>query len=164
MMIRQLAAILLLLAAPVVAQEAIDLTGTWTLVSVDNILGDGRVIQPYGAHPDGMLTFDRNGRYSIQIFRPGRMRFASNDKARGTAEENHAAIDGMNTHFGRYEVDAAQKLVTFHIDHASFPNWEGTVQKRAFTVDGDALRYTVRTTTTGGTEVGEVTWRRVTRE
>ena len=142
-------------------RPAVDLAGTWQLVAVDNILADGRTIQPYGPKPDGMLTFDRAGRYSVQIFRPGRARFAANDKSRGTAEENRETVQGMNSHLGRYSVDADAHTLTFRIDHASFPNWEGTEQRRSFALDGDLLRYTVRTTTTGGTEVGEVTWRRL---
>ena len=162
MIIRHALAILLLLATRAAASPATngDLTGTWTLVSVDNLLADGRTIEPYGPHPDGLLTLAADGHYSIQIFRAGRAPFASNDKARGTPEENEATVKGTNSHFGRWEVDAVQQLITFHIDHASFPNWEGTTQRRAFTLEGDLLRYTVRTTTTGGTELGEVTWRR----
>jgi hypothetical protein len=136
------------------------LVGTWELVSVDNLLADGRRIQPYGAHPVGRLTLDDGGRYSVLIFRPGRPRFASNDKSRGTAEENQALVTGTNSHFGRYALDAERATLIFRIDHASFPNWEETEQARAYVVEGDLLRYTVRTTTTGGTEVGEVTWRR----
>jgi hypothetical protein len=149
-------------AAPVAAsQPAANLAGTWQLVSIENRLADGSTLQPYGPDPDGMLTFDRAGRYSVQIFRRGRARFAANDKSRGTAEENRETVQGTNSHFGRYSIDAQTHTLTFRIDHASFPNWEGTEQRRSFTLDGDVLRYTVRTTTSGGTEVGEVTWRRL---
>src|SRR6185295_7979413 len=68
------------------------LAGTWTLVAVDNILADGRRIQPYGPHPDGLLMLDAGGRYSVQIFRPDRARFAANDKGKGTPEENQATV------------------------------------------------------------------------
>jgi hypothetical protein len=136
------------------------LVGTWTLVSVDNVKPDGTRIQPYGFHPDGLLMFDAQGRYSVQIFRPGRAKFASNDKSKGTPEENQATVEGTNSHFGRYTVSEAEHVITFQIEHASFPNWEGTQQRRSFTLEGGELRYTVRTTTTGGAEIGEVTWKR----
>lgn len=138
-----------------------NLVGTWTLVSVDNILADGSRVEPYGSNPAGMLTFDAGGRYSILIFRPGRARFLANDKSRGTPEENQATVQGTNSHFGRYAVDPGKSVLTFRIDHASFPNWEGTEQRRSFKLEDGLLRYTVSTTTTGGTEVGEVTWRRL---
>jgi hypothetical protein len=139
------------------------LVGTWTLVSVDNILADGRRVEPYGPNPAGMLTLDAGGCYSVLIFRHGRARFLSNDKSRGTPEENQVTVQGTNSHFGRYAVDAEKGVLTFKIDHASFPNWEGTEQQRSFELKDGVLRYTVRTTTTGGTEVGEVAWRRLDR-
>lgn len=142
------------------AREA-PLAGAWTLVSVDNILPDGTRIQPYGPNPEGLLLLDQSGRYAIQIYRPDRPRFASNDKSRATAEENQMAVRGSNCHFGRYEVDMEGRTLRFGIEHASFPNWEGTEQRRSFVLNGDELTYTVRTTTTGGAEVGEVTWKRL---
>lgn len=142
--------------------KAVSLAGTWSLLSVDNLLEDGTVIQPYGPNPVGRLTLDPGGRYTVHIFRPGRARFSSNDKARGTPEENRALVQGTNSHFGRYELIPGGEVIAFHIEHASFPNWEGTVQRRSYRLSGDTLRYTVRTTTTGGSEIGEVAWVRIT--
>jgi hypothetical protein len=158
-----IAALLFCLATAAFAVGPQDLVGTWTLVSVDNILADGRKVEPYGPNPVGMLTLDAGGRYSVQIFRPDRARFLSNDKSRGTPEENQATVQGTNSHFGRYAVDAEKGVLIFKIDHASFPNWEGTEQQRSFELKDGVLRYIVRTTTTGGTEVGEVAWRRLDR-
>jgi hypothetical protein len=153
---KHLLAILMLITAVDTKPPA--LTGTWRLVSVENKLADGSVSRPYGDHPDGALMFDADGHYSVLIFRAGRTRFASNDKNRGTIEENEATVRGTNSHFGRYAVDGSTLI--FRIDHASFTNWEGTEQRRAFTLENDVLRYTVRTTTSGGSEVAEVTWKR----
>ena len=139
------------------------LTGTWTLVSVDNVFPDGTRVQPYGPNPKGILMFDAAGRYSLQIFRAGRAGFASNEKSRGTAEEYKATVEGTNSHFGKYPIDEAAHTITFQIEHASFPNWEGTEQKRSFTRAGDELRYTVPVTTTKDGAVGEVVWRRVSQ-
>jgi hypothetical protein len=150
-----------LVAATLTAVEPQEtFTGTWTLVSVSNVLPNGTRVEPYGSNPQGLLMFDAEGRYSLQIFRAGRATFASGDKSRGTAEEYKATVEGANSHFGRYSVDGASRTVTFQIEHASFPNWEGTEQKRSFTRTGDELRYTVPTTTTGPGTVGEVVWRR----
>jgi len=137
------------------------MAGTWALVSVDNVLPDGSRVQLYGPEPVGLLIFDAGGRYSLQIFRRGRPRFASGDKGRGTAEENAAAVQGGNAHFGRYTLDAARRTLTFHVEHASFPNWEGADQARPFTLNGDVLTYTVPAPTTGRGATGEVVWRRI---
>jgi len=75
--------------------------------------------------------FDGQGRYSLQIVREDRVRFAANDKSKGTPQEYADAVRGSNAHFGRYTVNAADKTITFHIEHASYPNWEGTEQTRS---------------------------------
>lgn len=59
----------------------------------------------------------------------------------GTEEEYKAVVQGSIAHFGRYNVDEAAKTITFEIDSSTFPNWNGTVQKRPFTVSGDELRW-----------------------
>ncbi|HEY9046821.1 MAG TPA: lipocalin-like domain-containing protein [Ohtaekwangia sp.] len=137
------------------------LTGTWTLVLVDNILSDGSRVELYGPSPQGILVFDQHGNYTLQIFRTGRAKFAANDKAQGTPEEYKAAVQGSNAHFGKYTVNETDGTITFHIEHASYPNWEGTEQKRTFTLINNELKYTVPTPTTGGSATGEVVWKRV---
>ena len=118
----------------------------------------------YGERPEGLLVLDADGRYSLEIFSADRPRFAAGDKAKGTPEEYRAAAQGSNAHFGRYRVDGSSLI--FQIDHASYPNWEGTEQKRPFTLAGDELRYTVPTPTTGAGAAGatgatgEVVWKR----
>jgi hypothetical protein len=136
------------------------LVGTWHLVLVDNILPDRSRVHLYGPHPSGLLMFDAGGRYSLQIVSEGRPAFAAKDKSKGTADEYRAAVQGSNAHFGSYAIDPAGRTITFHIEHASFPNWEGTEQARPFTLTGDRLTYMVPAPTTGGGAVGEVEWRR----
>jgi hypothetical protein len=137
------------------------LVGTWKVVLVDNILPDGSRIQLYGPNPEGILTFDASGNYALQIMRADRPKFAANDKSKGTSEEYQAAVQGTNAHFGTYSISDDGRSIVFHIEHASFPNWEGTEQKRPFTLVGDDLTYTVPTPTTGAKVTGEVKWRRV---
>jgi lysophospholipase L1-like esterase len=136
------------------------LVGTWTLVLVDNVRPDGSRIHLYGPRPSGLLMFDAGGRYGLQIVSAGRPLFAANDKSRGTADEYQAAVQGSNAHFGTYAIDEGKGTITFRIEHASFPNWEGTEQSRSFSLVGDRLKYTVPAPTTGGGAVGEVEWQR----
>ena len=137
------------------------LVGTWKLVLVDNILSDGSRVQLYGPNPQGILTFDASGNYALQIMRADRPKFAANDKSKGTPEEYQVAVQGTNAHFGRYSMSEDGSSIVFHIEHASFPNWEGTNQKRPFTLAIDDLTYTVPTPTTGAKVTGEVKWKRV---
>ncbi len=146
--------------APAPPSSTTPLVGTWTLVLVDNVLPDSSRIHLYGPHPSGLLMFDAAGHYSLQIVSAGRPPFAANDKSRGTPAEYRAAVQGSNAHFGTYSVEQAKHTITFRIEHASFPNWEGTEQKRSFSLVGDHLKYTVPAPTTGSVAVGEVEWQR----
>jgi len=140
------------------AQQAKQLVGTWTLVSATTTRPDGTKYPTFGADGQGMLIFDANGRYSLQICRTGRAKFASNNREKGTPEENQAAVHGCNPHWGKYTVSEADRAIVFNIEHAMFPNWEGIQQKRTFTIAGDELKYVVPAASAGGT--AEVIWRR----
>jgi hypothetical protein len=74
-------------------------------------------------------------------------------------QENEALVQGTNTHFGTYAVEAS-RMITFYIAHAFFANWEGTEQKRSFTLVGDTLTYVVPVTTNGTSAIGVVVWKR----
>lgn len=143
------------------AEQPASLVGTWSVVLVDNILPDGTRVPLYGPHPDGLLMFDDAGHYSLQLLRAERVPFAANDKSKGTPAELKAAVEGSNAHFGRYSVDPDGHTITFRIEHASFPNWDGTVQVRRFTLVGDRLTYVVPSPTTDRSATGEVAWQRL---
>ena len=147
----------ILSAGEVCAQTAKDLAGTWTLVSVVAEQG-GNKTEPFGPHPKGILMVDANDRYVIAIARAGLPKVASNNRTTGTPEENQAIVGGSITHFGTLAVNAADKTITFKIETATFPNWDGTEQKRAFTVTGDELTYTVPAASGGGTAT--TVWKR----
>lgn len=149
---------MLLTAATQTAQGSGSLAGTWTLTAADDLRPDGTRIQAYGPNPIGLLFLGADGRYSVQIFRSDRASFASGDKRRGTPQEYEAASLGMSSHFGRYVVDAAASTITFKIEAASFPNWNGTEQKRPFTLSGDDLEWRVPATPSGTIPISA--WRR----
>jgi hypothetical protein len=150
-------AIIMVLVSNAYAQDATNLAGTWSVVSVV-AEQDGNKVQPYGPNPKGILMFDQGGRYSLLLLRPDLPKFASNNRARGTAEENKAVIEGSNAHFGTYAVESGKNLV-FRIGPATFPNWNGVEQRRPFTLQGDELRYVVPAASGGGTS--ELVWKRV---
>jgi len=119
------------------------LRGTWTLVAADKLLPGGERVADYGASPMGRLTVDSQGRYSLQIFKSERLHFASGDKARGSAGEYESAVLGSSTHYGTVVVDAQRHTLTFRIEGASFPNWEGASQQREYTLADGVLTYRV---------------------
>jgi Lipocalin-like domain len=154
-----LAAMTTAAAAQGPSPSAPSLAGTWSLVAADDLRPDGTRHPAYGASPRGLLVLTPDGRYSLQLFRSDRPRFASGDKKKGTTAEYEAAVLGMSSHVGRYAVDAATRTLTFRIELASFPNWEGTEQKRPFDLSGDELSYRVVATPDGTIPIS--VWRRV---
>jgi hypothetical protein len=138
---------------------ASSLVGIWTLTAADNLQPDGSRVHAYGANPQGVLVFGADGRYSVQIYREDRAKFAAGDKLHGTADEYKEASLGMSCHFGRYTVDSAKGTITFQIERASFPNWDGATQTRPFTLKGDDLEWHVPATPDGNVPISA--WHRV---
>lgn len=154
--------ILLLIANSINAQKKSEFSGSWTLVSVENTNTDGTKNLPYDVNPRGFLFFDEKGNYAVQIYKDKRARIISGDKNKCTPEENAAIVQGSNSHFGEYEIDEKNKTITFTIKTASFPNWEGTIQKRSYTFINNELKYSVTNTTQGGKSViAEVVWKKL---
>ncbi len=137
----------------------VSLAGTWTLVAADVQHPDGSRSSDYGDAPKGLLMIDRTGRYSLQILRSDRPRFADPAKAKASAQEYKAAVMGSSTHYGTLAVDAGKHQLVFHIEGASFPNWEGQLQTRAFELHGDTLSYRVPPRPNGDVPIS--VWRRV---
>jgi hypothetical protein len=138
------------------------LIGTWTLISVANIYPDSSRVYPYGKDPQGLLMFDEKGNYAIQILKAVRPKVESGDKNKCTQEESTALVQGSNSHFGKYEVNEQRGTIRFIIEHAFYPNWEGTEQERFYTYTGNEIKYVVTSTTQGGQKViAEVAWRRI---
>lgn len=140
--------------------DSTDLTGLWTLTAVENINPDGSKTLPYGSSPKGLLLFDQKGNYAIQILKAIRPKVEAGDKNKATQEENAAMVRGNNSHFGTYAVNKAAKTITFHIETAFFPNWEGTTQERFYTLSNNELKYIVTNTTNGGSVTAVVVWKR----
>lgn len=145
------------LPGPAIAQTAKDLVGTWTNVKNINIRQDGSRVDVFGPKGNGLAIFDSNGRFAIVNINPETPKFASNNRAQGTAEENKAAMLGGIALFGTYSV--ADKVINFKVEGSTYPNWTGTDQKRnvsAFTPD--QFTWTLPASIGGS---AEVTWKRV---
>ncbi len=144
---------------PVAAAAVPSLAGTWTLVAADVQHADGSRGRDYGAAPKGLLIIDKQGHYTLQIFKSERETFSAGDKAKGTPTEYRDAVMGSSTHFGTVSVDPAAGTLTFHIENASFPNWIGQEQKRSFELKADQLSYRVTPRPNGDVPIS--IWRRL---
>ncbi len=119
------------------------IVGTWALTGADKILPDGTRVSDFGANPHGLVIFTADGHYAVEIYRADRLKFSLSDKLKGTPEEYKDASLGMSVHFGRYTVDSVKGTISFHIDRASFPNWDDTTQVRTYEMGGDELTWRV---------------------
>jgi hypothetical protein len=57
-----------------------------------------------------------------------------------------------------YAVSEPDRTLNIHVVGSSFPNWNGTDQKRSFVVSADELKLTNPVASTGG--ITEVVWKR----
>jgi hypothetical protein len=140
------------------AQSLQDISGAWKLVSAVHEQ-QGKKVDMYGAHPRGVLMIEANGRYVTVIARANLPKIASNNRTTATAEENNAIVDGSMAHFGTVTVDSTNHTLDFRIETSTYANWDGIEQKRAFKVEGDELRYTNSSGTTGSAT--ELVWKRI---
>ena len=131
------------------AAQSNPLVGAWTIVSVGDVQ-PGKTTPLYGEQPAGLLIFDAQGRYSLQLCASGRRKYAAGDRTKGTAEEYRANAIGCNPHWGRYTLDEGKKVIVFKIEHAMFGNWESTTQNRTYTLENGTLRYAVPNPPVGG--------------
>ena len=131
------------------------LEGGWQLVSAGN---PNPTIHPF-QQGDGYAVFQPNGRFALQLALADLPKFASNNRAMGTADENKAIVQGSIAYFGTYAVGADGTL-TLHIERCTFPNWTGTDIKRHITsLTADELKYTNPAASVGGTT--DLVWKRV---
>ena len=114
--------------------------GTWILVSCVNEK-DGQKLDVFGPNPRGLMILTADGHFSMMLMRATLPKFAVNDRRKGTAEENQAVMEGHSAYFGRYKVvDEKEGKIELTVVGSTFPNWDGTVQKRILTVKGDELK------------------------
>lgn len=128
------------------------IVGTWSAVSqyVDQ---DGKRLEPFGANPKGMVMYDANGRFILVLQRSTLPKFASNNRLKGTPEENAAIVQGSIAYFGRYDVDEKQKSIKLHYDGSTYPNWDGDEQTRLIEIVGDELQMISPVSAVGGGSV-----------
>lgn len=141
------------------AQGAGSLVGTWTIVTNETVDAAGKTSPTFGPNPRGSLIFTSNGRYSATLARASLPKFAAGNRGKGTADENKAVVVGSISHFGTYTVDEKDKSFTFRVETSTYPNWDGTSQKRPFTVSGDELKFTSAAASGGGS--AELVWKRI---
>jgi hypothetical protein len=102
--------------------------------------------------------FDANGHVAAVLMRADLPKFAANNRNQGTAEEHKATVQGMLAWFGTYTLNGTDLML--HIEGSSFPNWNGSDQKRTnLTISGDELKWMQPAPSVGGAPF-VVVWKR----
>lgn len=115
--------------------EALELVGSWRLVSYRICFEDGSIEYPLGADADGLLVYTSAGFMTGGLMRRGRPRFAASrssvaERQNGTADEIVAAFNSYFSYFCRFETDPGARKVTHHVLGCQFPDWEGRTLER----------------------------------
>jgi hypothetical protein len=101
--------------------------GTWTIVSI-TLEKDGKKTDLFGPNPQGRLIRDADGHVAYMVTRADLPKFASNNRAAGTPEENKAVVQGSIFYFGRSSVNETDRTITTHTEVCSYPNWSSTAR------------------------------------
>jgi hypothetical protein len=131
--------------------------GVWSLVSQAVEKPDGSRVERFGADPKGIAFFDESGRFAMILVRSDLPKIASNNAMTATDAENKAIIQGSTAFFGSWSVDEATGTMLNRVDGATYPNWDGTDQKRTVSMSGDEMKVCVPSQI-GGTSCA--VWRR----
>ena len=114
------------------------LVGAWRLVSwTIEYPASGRVTQPFGAVPEGLLMYVADGHMSAAIQRPGRARLTRADPNAVSDAEKAAAFAGYLHYSGTWSV--VDGHVVHAVEVAMNPNLVGTRQVRHVALQGDRL-------------------------
>ena len=146
-------------AAPATAADMKAVAGTYSFVSVTQTNAQGQKSELFGPSPRGMIVLTADGRYVSALMKEGLPKFVSNSRLQATPEELKAVVDGSLSHFGKYTLEGDS--IVFHIEKASFPNWDGVTQKRNLKVEGDRLVWWVPVSPAAGGGTAEVVMQRV---
>jgi len=120
------------------ARIAAALVGAWRLESwTIEYPASGRVTQPFGAVPEGLLVYSADGHMSAALQRPARARLSRADPSAVGDAEKATAFAGYLQYSGTWSV--ADGNVVHAVELAMNPNLIGTRQVRHVALDGDRL-------------------------
>jgi Lipocalin-like domain len=124
--------------------------GVWKLIRCERKYNDGKVDYPYGEKPVGRITYDKAGRMSAQLMRPGRRSTVASGvsliAANASADEIREAVSGFTAYFGNFDIDEPSNTVIHHVQACLIPSWVGTDLKRTYRFYSNRLVLTATAT------------------
>ncbi len=115
--------------------------GTWRMLSAQ-IDPKGKNRPACAPKSNSLLVFGTDMRY-IEVLTDSTIpKFASDERGKGTPEENARAMAGSIAFFGTYTVDKAGVFSGNRVEGSTFPNWIGdksTTKELPMVVAGDRM-------------------------
>jgi hypothetical protein len=117
--------------------------GTWRLISSDS--KDPEVARYRGAHPTGILVYDRTGHMTVQIMPDRRRKTFTGPVSHitgsptPTPDEAVDALMGYGAYFGTYSVDQRAGTITHKREGSVDPGALGDFVRRFRFIDADHL-------------------------
>jgi len=106
------------------------LIGGWHLVAITND-PSAKKLDAYGRRQDGYLSFERNGKFSMQVY-----------PMRTAIDRGATPVGRAQTMVGTYKVNEKQGVLELHLEQNTFPNIDSADQRRIIKLSGDDLRLT----------------------
>lgn len=136
--------------------------GVWKLLQFEFQTEDGRIIYPFGKEARGSFIYTKSNRFSVQLMRVDRPRFAIADQMRGTPRETELSYRGSISYFGTYKVDEEKSSIVHFVEGSIFPNMEGTEQIRYYELEENNLILRTPAFNADGERVhGIIFWERI---
>ncbi len=115
-----------------------EIWGTYKLIAATNkYLDTGDVVNAFGEHPKGYITYGNEGRMLVLITFDGRIK--PPDVTKTTLEERDALYRSMVAYGGTYTYSGDQ--IQHHVDISWDETRSGTTVTRTITRDGNRLTY-----------------------
>jgi Lipocalin-like domain len=119
-----------LLALPAQAQSLKQqVTGVWMLTEGSEQMQDGKKVVPWSA---GELILDPSGHFAFFVFGKDRQ------KPEGPPDPR-APVGPMVAYYGTFTADETAKTLTYHVENASSPTFNGVTRTQYVTVTSDTL-------------------------
>jgi hypothetical protein len=146
-----------------------ELVGAWRLLSIRCIGPNGPAIDPfYGTDSTGILVYDPSGWMSVQIVgshRPAMQATASRPTLSDTAQDTQLKAEVLDTYyayFGTWHYDEVNSTVVHDVKSSLISGETGKSYSQKVFLEGGHLIFATRCETTGGANVQEKVWERVT--
>ena len=145
-----------------------DLVGVWRLSDIVTTDARGSAPDPfYGPHPTGLLIYDANGYFSVQIVsmpRPNAkapLERLGEHATQAQRAANSRILDGYYAYYGQWEYDPDTSAVTHHVEHALFPTEDSEAYVQRAEVHGNQLVFTRTAHISGAIQTQRKVWERV---